>query len=159
MKKIVILSHRVPFPPNKGEKIRTFHQLKHLSEHGHQIHLFAPSEDKEENDYFEQLKNGYCTSVETRYLATKPLRLLTGLIKNKPLSVANFYSAALQQQFDEFIQSQNVDAILCTASSMAEYVFNSLTLSSLSKKPILLMDFMDVDSDKWAQYARNSSYP
>ncbi|MDP5133736.1 MAG: group 1 glycosyl transferase, partial [Paraglaciecola sp.] len=57
---IVILSQRVPFPPNKGEKIRTFNQLKYLSELGHQIHLFSPHEDKTEIEYFDTLNKLLC---------------------------------------------------------------------------------------------------
>lgn len=156
---ILIFSHRVPFPPNKGEKIRTFHQLKHLSELGHQIHLFAPYEDKAELAHFDALNELLCSSVKASPLEHKAVRLLKGLVKNQSLSVANFYDKNLQQYFDLFLSQNSVDAILCSASSMAEYIFKSSVLKNLNKKPLLIMDFMDVDSDKWGQYKRNSAFP
>lgn len=156
---IVILSQRVPFPPNKGEKIRTFNQLKYLSELGHQIHLFSPHEDKTEIEYFDTLNKLLCQTVTTSRLKPRALRLLTGLAKNQSLSVANFYDSTLQQYLDEFLLANNIDAILCGASSMAEYIFKSSVLKTLNNKPLLIMDFMDVDSDKWGQYRQSSSFP
>tara|TARA_R110000751_G_scaffold3930_5_gene18522 strand:- start:54474 stop:55688 length:1215 start_codon:yes stop_codon:yes gene_type:complete len=156
---ILILSHRVPFPPNKGEKIRTFHQIQHLSELGHQIHLFSPYEDPAELAYFAALGESLCQSVTATPLQNKAIRLSIGLIKGQSMSVANFYDKSLQQQFDQFLSVNNVDAIICSASSMAEYVFNSTVLNRLDAKPLLIMDFMDVDSDKWGQYQQSSRFP
>jgi sugar transferase (PEP-CTERM/EpsH1 system associated) len=156
---ILLLSHRVPFPPNKGEKIRTFHQLKHLRELGHHIHLFSPYEDKAELVHFNGLRESWCTSVEATPLKPKAMRLLTGLVKGQSMSVANFYDKTLQQKFDQFLSGNTVDTIICSASSVAEYIFKSTALPTLDKKPLLIMDFMDVDSDKWGQYQQSSSFP
>ena len=156
---ILLLTHRVPFPPNKGEKIRSFHQLKHLRELGHHVHLFSPYEDKTELAYFNELRESWCTSVEATPLKPKAIRLLTGLIKGQSMSVANFYDKKLQQKFDQFLLVNRVDAIICSASSVAEYIFKSAALGTLDKKPLLIMDFMDVDSDKWGQYQQSSSFP
>jgi len=156
---ILLLSHRVPFPPNKGEKIRTFYQLKFLSELGHQIHLFSPYEDKEELAHFNTLRESFCKTVKAIPLKHKALRLFKGMAKNQSLSIANFYDKNLQQNVDLFLSDNTVDVILCTASSMAEYIFKSSVLKSLNKKPLLIMDFMDVDSDKWGQYKQKSSFP
>jgi sugar transferase (PEP-CTERM/EpsH1 system associated) len=157
--KILFISHRVPFPPNKGEKIRTFHQLKHLRELGHHIHLFSPYGDKTELAHFNELRETWCTSVEASPLKPKAMRLLMGLVKGQPMSVANFYDKTLQQKFDQFLFGNSVDAIICSASSVAEYIFKSTDLPTLDKKPLLIMDFMDVDSDKWGQYQQSSSFP
>jgi sugar transferase (PEP-CTERM/EpsH1 system associated) len=156
---ILFISHRVPFPPNKGEKIRTFHQLKHLRELGHHIHLFSPYEDKSELAHFNELRESWCTSVAATPLKPKAIRLLTGLVKGQSMSVANFYDKTLQQKFDQFLSGNSVDAIICSASSVAEYIFKSTALPTLDKKPLLIMDFMDVDSDKWGQYQQSSSFP
>jgi sugar transferase (PEP-CTERM/EpsH1 system associated) len=156
---ILLLSHRVPFPPNKGEKIRTFYQLKCLSELGHKIHLFSPYEDKADLAHFNTLGETLCTTVKAAPLKHKALRLVKGIAKNQSLSIANFYDKNLQQCVDLFLSDNTVDAILCTASSMAEYVFKSSILKTINEKPLLIMDFMDVDSDKWRQYKQNSSFP
>jgi sugar transferase (PEP-CTERM/EpsH1 system associated) len=156
---ILLLSHRVPFPPNKGEKIRTFYQLKCLSELGHQIHLFSPYENKADLAHFNTLAETLCTTVKAAPLKHKALRLVKGIAKNQSLSIANFYDKNLQRHVDLFLSDNTVDAILCTASSMAEYIFKSSVLKTINKKPLLIMDFMDVDSDKWGQYKQNSPFP
>ena len=114
--KILIIAQRCPYPPNKGEKIRTFHQLKFFNECGHDVILACPYEDDSEQVYFDELDKHYCLSVVKTKLTAKPVRLLSGLIKNKALSISNFYSAKLQSQIDEILDSQDVDVIFCSAS-------------------------------------------
>ncbi len=157
---LLFLSQRVPFPPNKGEKIRTFHQIDYLSKQ-HEIAVFTPAASPKEVKYFQQLARKYC-SLGGSTAPTSKTKLLKGLIQNKPLSVANFYSVTLQRQFDERLAQGDIDAIVCTASSMAEYIFRSKSLRNLTIKgeqPKLVMDFMDLDSDKWAQYQKLKPFP
>jgi len=156
---ILFLAQRVPFPPNKGEKIRTFNQLKHLAEKKHKISVCAPIEQREDVDYFKELADKYCENISNHALTVKPLRLLKGLLKGQALSVANFYINELQSKFDCLLQEECFDVVICTSSAMAEYIYKSKVLSGLKRKPLLLMDFMDLDSDKWRQYADSSSWP
>lgn len=156
---ILFLAHRVPFPPNKGEKIRTFNQLKYLSDDNNKISICAPLEHDNELEFFDTLHYKYCTDVSYSRLSSKIFRLVKGLLTGQALSIANFSSANLQNQFDEMLRKFDYDAIICTSSAMAEYIYQSKVLSSLSKGPMLLMDFMDLDSDKWQQYAKTSSWP
>lgn len=103
----------------------------------------------------------YC-SLGGRSGYTSKLKLIKGLLQNQPLSVANFYSPELQAQLDSRLAEGDIHAIVCTASSMAEYVFRSKTLGYLTtkgKRPKLVMDFMDLDSDKWAQYEQLKPFP
>jgi len=153
---ILFLAHRVPFPPNKGEKIRTFHQIKYLAEKEHTIFLFAPIETDEDINSAKQLTQQLCKEAHYAKLPG-PLSHVKGLLTHKPLSVTNFYSDKLQQKLNIFLQKQKVDAIICTSSSMAEYVFN--LDKSLIADTKLIMDFMDLDSDKWQQYTQLKSFP
>ncbi|MFT6896509.1 MAG: sugar transferase (PEP-CTERM/EpsH1 system associated) [Paraglaciecola sp.] len=156
---IVILAHRVPFPANKGEKIRTFHQLELLAKQGHNIHLFAPYDAPGDLSFFDELKRVLPCQVSAFELPSKPYRMIMGMVKGDSLSESNFYSHHLQQHFDQSLLAERPDIVMCTASSMAPYLFNSKTLKIMSRKPKLLMDFMDVDSDKWRQYAESSRWP
>jgi len=155
---ILFLAQRVPFPPNKGEKIRTFNQIKYLSDN-HTISICAPLERNEDISYFQTLSNNYCEGVSYHGLTNKAFRLIKGLITGKALSVANFYSENLQLKFDALLKDKDFDTVICTSSAMAEYIYKSKSLSHLAKKPKLLMDFMDLDSDKWRQYAETSRWP
>lgn len=154
---ILFLAQRVPFPPNKGEKLRTFYQLEYLRRQGHIVSVVAPYTSNNELQYFDELKDNYCKHVISQKLANKYVSLGMGILKNQSLSVANFYNKKLQRKLDVILQQESVDTIICSASSMAEYVFQSHTLNKLQSSPKLIMDFMDLDSDKWRQYAEKSS--
>jgi len=159
---ILFLAQRVPYPPNKGEKIRTFHQIKFLKELGHAITVAAPIEDNNEYEYFEALEKQYCQQTVKAKPAPRFWRLLRGLFKNQSLSVANFHSKLLQQKIDKLLNSLKPDVIFCTSSSMAEYVFQSCLFKNAKlqeRKTLLVMDFMDLDSDKWQQYAKHAKFP
>ncbi|MBA6357452.1 MULTISPECIES: TIGR03087 family PEP-CTERM/XrtA system glycosyltransferase [unclassified Colwellia] len=155
---IIFLAQRVPFPPNKGEKIRTFNQLKYLHDK-HQVSICAPLEKDEDLSFFKTLSDEYCHNVYYSSLPNKPVRLIKGLMTGKALSVANFYSDDLQIKLDHLLLKLEFDAVICTSSAMAEYIYKSKSLQELTKKPLLLMDFMDLDSDKWRQYAETSRWP
>ncbi|MDO6558274.1 TIGR03087 family PEP-CTERM/XrtA system glycosyltransferase [Paraglaciecola chathamensis] len=156
---ILFLSHRIPYPANKGEKIRTYHQIKYLKEIGHTVSVVAPYEDDTELAFFEELNNLHCHLVVGEKLLPKPYRILRGLLKRQSLSVANFYSNTLLFKLENILSERQFDAIICTASSMAEYIFRCKP-SSLKTDNVniaLLMDFMDLDSDKWQQYAQKAN--
>ena len=157
--KILYLSHRVPFPPNKGEKIRTFHQIEYLLQKGHEITVISPYEESAELPYFTELKSQYGVNVHSFRLPPKLFRLMSGFVQGKALSVANFSNADLQKGLDKLLDEHEFSALVCTASSMAEYVFNSQAKAIRDRKLSLFMDFMDLDSDKWRQYAQRSSLP
>lgn len=155
---IAYLTHRVPYPPNKGEKIRTFHQIKYLAEEGYKVSVFSPTSGPNDINSLNALKDQYASAVYHAPQRNK-LALLQGLLTNQALSISSFYTKALQSQFDDFLESHTVDAIVATSSSMAEYIFRSTSLAKLSSRPRLVMDFMDLDSDKWLQYQSIKPFP
>lgn len=157
---ILVLSHRIPFPANKGEKIRTFYQLEYLANKGHKLDVLAPLDSAEDHNYAAELTNLFCNSARC---FDKPALLSAAakaVLTHQAVSVASFYSSDLQQAFDDALQTQTIDLVLCTSSSMAEYIFRSKPLAQDSKRrPLLIMDFMDLDSDKWRQYAQMKHFP
>ena len=154
---ILFISHRVPYPPNKGEKIRTFNQVKFLSEKGNKVFVCAPLEQTGEIEHFNNLASKYHVDTSYGKLTNKPYRLLKGFFGGKALSIANFASSRLQKNIDNLLNNKKFDVIICTSSAMAEYIYKSNIFNALEKKPLLLMDFMDLDSDKWQQYANTAS--
>lgn len=77
------------------------------------------------------------------------------LCQKKPLSVGAFYKRRAQQYINKVLSDYPIRAVLCFSSSMAAYIFRS-KLKEKSPKPRLIMDLIDVDSDKWQQYAVQS---
>ncbi|MFT6269534.1 MAG: sugar transferase (PEP-CTERM/EpsH1 system associated) [Alphaproteobacteria bacterium] len=158
MARLVVLAHRVPFPPNKGEKLRTFHQIEELVRSGHQLTVLAPYELKSELADASALAAKFNIEVICKKLPSRLYRLALAVLKNCSFSETNFYSSELMVAFEKCVQHS--DTVLVTASSLAPYVFGLKTLQQAAseniKQPQLLMDFMDVDSDKWRQYAQES---
>ena len=157
--KTLYLSQRVPYPPNKGEKLRTFHQIKFLLENGHDIHLCCPYIADDDLTLLQQLSDNYGVHEHHKKLTPAFIRHTSGLLFNKPLSVTNFYSSSLQKIIDHLLANESFDNIICTSSSLAEYIFRCTSLTKLKQRPRLVMDFMDLDSDKWRQYSESSSFP
>ena len=80
MEGLLFLAHRIPFPPNKGDKIRSFHLLRHLSAR-YEIHLGAFVDDPEDWQYQDALKP-YCKSIKLLPLHSRRAKLasLSGLL-------------------------------------------------------------------------------
>lgn len=157
--KILYLSHRIPYPPNKGDKIRSFNEIKYLSDF-HEIDLACLADNPDDLKYENDLK-AYCKNVCVVRLS--PLRAkvksLIALALNKPLSVGYFYSRYLQKTINQWISENDYDAVICFSSPMAEYLFSSPFWEGRHRNPVLIMDFCDVDSDKWRQYAEQTKFP
>lgn len=150
--KILYLCHRIPYPPNKGEKIRAFHQLKALSSR-HEVDLFTLS-DQPLVDADQQALKQYCrrvSAVRMHPLAAR-MRSLSRLLSRRPLTLPYFYSDELYRKVREAILLHGYDRIFVYCSAMAQYV------DWVRDKPIFA-DLVDVDSDKWEQYAAFTSFP
>jgi sugar transferase (PEP-CTERM/EpsH1 system associated) len=116
----VVLS-RIPYPLDKGDKLRAFHQIKSLSEQ-HEVHLFALNDAKIHPQALEVL-NQYCTTICIASISKIEIvmNLLFGFIGNKPFQVYYFHHRSAQKKFDAFFQQVNPDAIYCQLIRTAEY--------------------------------------
>jgi len=153
---ILYLAHRIPYPPNKGDKIRSFNEVKYLSQH-HHIDLVCLADEPDDLQYQANLEE-YCQHVDVIPL-NKTLAKVKGLWSlagGKSISVGYFYQKDMQQAIDQHLKKTHYDAILCFSSTMAEYVFKSSVKNIPAR---LVMDFCDVDSDKWLQYAAEARFP
>ena len=95
---ILYISHSVPFPPDKGEKIRAFHQIRYLSRE-HTIHLACLITDPKDANHLKNMEE-YCASVDAAYRNPRIATLLSGVsvIAGKPFSVGSFYSRDLKRR-------------------------------------------------------------
>lgn len=150
--KILFLSQRVPYPPNKGDKLRSFNIIKHLSRN-HKISLLCLSDNAAERKYAEELSS-YCCSVDIVVMSKLQSRLqsIFALFSSRPLTCGYFCSEALKTLVAGRLQSEAPDLVLVYCSSMAQYVEH---LPDIPK----LLDFVDIDSEKWSMYARYARFP
>ena len=158
-KSILYLAHRIPYPPNKGDKIRAFHEVKYLSQ-SYDVDLLSLADDPDDLQYQKELQK-WCRRMVVFPLNKKAATLkgALGLAAGKSISEAYFYKRALQGLFDQWITLNQYRMIICFSSPMAAYVFNSRALLGLTRCPELIMDFCDLDSDKWLQYSKNARFP
>lgn len=152
MTKLLYLVHRIPYPPNKGDKIRSFHFLKALAEK-YEIYLGTFIDDPADKPYVDELK-AYCKDsccVDLEPIPSK-LKSLTGFLTGEALSLPYYRNARLQAWVDKTIAEWNIERALIFSSPMAQYLSNQPRVS-------LVADFVDVDSDKWRQYAASKTWP
>lgn len=152
MTKLLYLVHRIPYPPNKGDKIRSFHFLKALAEK-YEIYLGTFIDDPDDKQYIDALK-AYCKDsccVELDPKLSK-LKSLSGFLSGEALSLPYYRDARLQAWVDKTIAEQNIERALIFSSPMAQYLSNQPRVN-------LVADFVDVDSDKWRQYAASKTWP
>lgn len=140
---VLYLSHCVPNPPNKGEKIRAYHQLRALTGR-HRVHLACFARNRKEVKFAEQLRS-CCASVYVEVLppyamARALLRFAAGASINKAL----FASTRMQRHIVQLSQRVSLDAGIAYTLPMAPFVPADLPF---------LLDMVDVDSEKWFQYS------
>ena len=153
---ITVVAQRVPYPPNKGEKLRTYHQIEFLSQLGYCVDVLCLGESEQDHADANALAEKLNISVTVFPLSHKIIRYSWALLNRQAISVGAFYCRALQNEVNIRLKS-GCDALLLSASSLGYYVFNSANYDRRSCA--LFMDMMDVDSDKWRQYADSSSFP
>ena len=164
---ILYLCHRIPYPPNKGDKIRSFNEVKYLSKK-HKIYLAFLIDDEKDLPYVNELKK-YCETIDYDFIRPgwQKIKSLPYLLSRKPFTVPYFYSKKLQKAVDYRLSTIKFDAIFAFSSPMAEYVFKSKIFPLPNGErgrvrggyPKLIIDFVDVDSDKWRMYAEYSKFP
>ena len=154
MEDLLFLAHRIPYPPDKGDKIRSYHILKHLAR-CYRIHLGAFVDDPDDWRHRDKLE-AICATVNLLPLRPRQakLRSLAGLLGRSALSLPYFYHQGMQGWVDSILKQGNVQRVFVYSSPMAQYVMGKRD-SSLRR----VVDFVDVDSDKWRQYAQHKSWP
>ncbi len=152
MSSILYLVHRLPYPPNKGDKVRSYHLLKHLAQR-HKVHLGTFVDDPDDLAHVDTVR-GICAGIHVARLNPLIARLcsLRGLVNNQPLTLPYYRDAELQAWVDQTCEHSRIDAIVVFSAAMAQYVPTYAAL------PVLI-DFVDVDSAKWSQYAAQHAWP
>ncbi|MCF6353706.1 MAG: TIGR03087 family PEP-CTERM/XrtA system glycosyltransferase [Candidatus Polarisedimenticolaceae bacterium] len=151
---LLFLVHRIPFPPNKGDKIRSYHLLKFLLKQ-YRVFLGAFIDDKADWKHVSQLQD-WCE--ESCFIELNPaqakIKSLQGLFLKQPLTLPYYASDQLQTWVDQTIQQHNIQRTLVFSSAMAQYL-----LAPKYGKICRVIDFVDVDSDKWQQYSERKPWP
>jgi len=159
---IIFLAHRPPFPPDKGDKIRSYNIIRHLAGRGARVHVLAPDDGSGGSADSGALRD-MCASVGVFPASPAARKARAGLspLCGRPMSVGYFKSPGLGRRFEELMREVRPEAVFSFCSPMAQYPLASPALRSLRgvDRPLLLLDLVDVDSEKWREYARTGKGP
>lgn len=153
MNELLYLVHRIPYPPNKGDKIRSYHLLKHLAQ-SYTVHVGAfvdTDEDWQHADTLTKIAGG-----EVKLLGLNPrwarVKSAYGLFSGEPLSLPYYRNTQLQDWVNRLLTERPITRALAFSSGMAQYLMPHAQLRRV-------IDFVDIDSDKWRQYADKKTWP
>ncbi len=148
--RILYVCHRIPYPPDKGDRIRAYHQIRALAER-HRLHLLTLCEGPPPRlAALEEV----CEKVEVFPVSRAGgyARMAAGAARPAPLTLSFFSSRELTLRVAALARSGAYDAVVAFSSSMGPYA------ARLAPVPLIL-DMVDVDSAKWEQYARFAPLP
>lgn len=154
MREAIFIAHRLPFPPNKGEKLRAYHFLKFLASR-YPTHLLCHIDEERDLEAVKKIDlplRGLHYHFAPRGQRKK--RCLKALLLGGSLTVAYFYDRPLQKVFNSLIRKRPIGLIFGSCAPVAEYVFRAGFFGAP-----LLLDFMDVDSEKWRDFSRRTAPP
>jgi sugar transferase (PEP-CTERM/EpsH1 system associated) len=155
MTEILFLSHRIPYPPNKGDKIRSWHWLKGLAER-FRVHLGTFVDDPEDWQYVPLLRE-VCGEVCVRPLSPHVARFrsLSGIVSGRALTISYYQDKALKAWLRRLAAERPLASVFAYSSSMAPYAELVAGWRDLPR----VVDICDVDSDKWRQYSTKHGWP
>ncbi len=149
--KLLYLVHRMPYPPNKGDKVPSYHLLRHLCSQ-HEVFLGTFIDDPEDEAHIATVK-GWCRDAHFARLNPKLARWksLQGLLTGEPLGLPYYRESGLRQWVRQAVDRHQIDGVLVFSSTMAQYA-EGLGLP-------IWVDFVDLDSAKWTAYASQHRWP
>lgn len=153
MGNILYLVHRLPYPPNKGDKVRSYHLLRHLLQN-HRVFLGTFIDDPDDEQHLPTLR-ALCPDLHVERLQPRQakIRSLTNLLSGEALTLGYYRNAGMQRWVNEVAAEHPMQASVVFSSSMAQYA------QPLAPQVPMLVDFVDVDSAKWTQYAPEHRWP
>jgi glycosyltransferase involved in cell wall biosynthesis len=148
MHETLFLAHRIPFPPDRGDKIRTFHELRHLAGLG-RVHLACLADDEADAANLAGLREALGPALgEAHVEVRRTSRIVAGaraLLEGKPVSLTLFDSVALRGFVERMLASGRIATLFAFSGQMAQFVPEGL-------RARFVMDFGDVDSAKFESY-------
>jgi sugar transferase (PEP-CTERM/EpsH1 system associated) len=152
MANILYLVHRLPYPPNKGDKVRSFHLLKHLAAR-HRVFLATFVDDPDDMQHLDTVRE-FCAGLHAVPLNPRLAKLasMRGLLTGEALSLPFYRDAGMSAWVKQISKTAGLDASVVFSSVMAQYAMQVPQLP-------MLVDFVDMDSAKWTDYAPNHAWP
>jgi sugar transferase (PEP-CTERM/EpsH1 system associated) len=152
--RVLVLTHRLPYAPNRGDRIRAYYLLKTLAGLA-QIDLVSLVHDANEAGHAAAL----ASQVDSLIVAPVPrgknlMRCVPALASSTPLTHVLLSAPTMKPALRHLVATRRPDVVFAYGSGMAQYLFEP----ELRDVPAIV-DMVDVDSAKWAELARSSAAP
>ena len=145
MNELIFLAHRIPFPPDRGDRIRSFHMLRHIAAK-RPVHLLGFVDNEEDRKAAKELMP-MLASLHIEVRRKSKLRAgIEALALGEPVSITAFGSRRIMKTVDELLADRPIDTILAYSGQMAQFVPDDRGGRRF------IMDFVDVDSEKFSAY-------
>jgi sugar transferase (PEP-CTERM/EpsH1 system associated) len=151
---ILYLTHRVPYPLDKGDRIRSFNHLRYIARRAN-VHLACLADEAVSEATIATLRSLSVQLAIERLGAGRWPRAILSLVRGRTVTEGAFRSPGLQSTLAEWVSQTRFDAMLLSSSGMVSYPRNEPRLSQVP----VVVDLVDVDSQKWFDYAAASSGP
>jgi sugar transferase (PEP-CTERM/EpsH1 system associated) len=149
---ILYICHRFPYPPKRGGKIRPFNMIRHLAA-SHDVTVASLVRSRSEAEEGQGIGAHCARFVMGRvHDPVQWARTVVRLPTLKPSSMGFFYSARLKSRIAAVLQERRFDLVFVHCSSVAPYVAHVRDVPKI-------LDFGDMDSQKWLEYARFKPFP
>ena len=150
--KILYLCQRIPFPPDRGDRIPVYHQIRRLQKtHEVVVGSLAHTGTRKNAEMLEK-ELGVKVLAPDHFRWRQISGMVSAFLRRQPLSLGYFRNSELQKMIDGELSNGRFDAIIVFSSSMAQYVENRGNVPGI-------MNFCDVDSLKWESLAQKSHWP
>ncbi len=152
METLLFLAHRLPYPPNKGDKVRSHHFLRHLA-HRYRVVLGSFIDDPLDWQHVDKLR-ALCAEVHVEPIVpwSRRMRSAGAFFTGEALALPYFRSRALDVWVKNIVRRERIERAFIFSSPMAQYVLDLPRLRSV-------VDFVDLDSAKWGDYSRQRGWP
>lgn len=151
--RVLFVCHRVPYPPKRGGKIRPFNIIRHLAGRGHEVTVASLARSESEREEAAALED-HCAHTLIEVVANGLAwgRMLARVPTATPSSFGYFDSPPLRRKIEAELAARPYDLVFVHCSSVAPYVRHA-------KVPTKILDFGDMDSQKWREYAAHRAFP
>jgi sugar transferase (PEP-CTERM/EpsH1 system associated) len=163
-KRVLMLTHRLPYPPDRGDRIRSFHLLKLLARH-FDVAIACTSDEPAWLQHH-QLLSTMAKRVELQPITKygSKVRAALALLSGQAATPASFFRMGLADAIELWHQQKPFDSVLTFCTGMIQYARlithpHGHEPSPGSPRVRHVLDLVDVDSQKWASYARASAIP
>jgi len=151
MGEILFLSHRIPFPPDRGDKIRSHHVLKALAALA-PVHVATFADDADDHRHEGELAGVAVSHCLVQRRKPLPAAAIEALATGRPLSLTAFHSGTIARYVAQVLATRPISAIYVFSGQMAQYVPTGFTGR-------VVADLVDVDSAKFDAYAERDRGP